>query len=422
MFRSLLCPFAVVAIGAGLNTASAQGAGSLRGKPEEVGLSSTRLQRIDTLMKAHMATREIAGAVTLVARRGKIVHLAAHGRMDHETERPLRTDAQFRLASMTKPITAVAVLILMEEGKLLLSDPVAKYLPEFRDQKVAVFQMPNDPRGAGMRLVPAERPVTIQHLLTHTGGFPADSNGPAGDATRRAGLSLGLTLAEYTRRTAALPLRFQPGTQWEYAGQTGFAVLGRIIEVVSGMNAEQFFQRRIFAPLGMRHTSFAVPDAQVVPTYLYANGKPTIIPPPDRPANHADFYSASGGLVGTIDDYFVFAQMLLNGGQFNGVRVLSRKSVELMSDNAIGDLTLGNYPVEGHDLKGYGFGLSVRVRTSTGRSGWLGSPGDYGWAGATGPYFWIDPKEQLIGIYMMATRIGRIRTEFPNLVYGAFID
>ena len=394
-------------------------------KPEDAGFSSERLRIIEPLIKSHIASRDLSGAVTLVARRGRVVQFEAFGSTDFDAHRPMRTDTLFRLASMTKPMTAVAVLMLMEEGKLILSDPVSKFIPEFKNPKVAVWNLPNDPRGAGVRLITADREVTLQHILTHTAGLAVGTEGPAGESYRQANLSARISLGEFSKRVGALPLNFQPGTQWEYTSTVGFSVLGRVVELVSGMNLDQFFRQRMFDPLGMSNTFFNVPQnrlSDVATVYaLTAEGPVKQNPPAPLPAG-VEFYSGSGGLTGTAEDYLQFCQMLLNGGEWHGARLLSRKSVELMTDNAIGDLDLANYPVPGQDLRGYGFGLGVRVRKSTGASGWLGSVGDYGWAGANGTYFWIDPKEQLIGMVMMATRVGRLRTEFPNAVYQAIID
>jgi len=394
-------------------------------KPEDAGLSSERLQRIRPLVKSHIDAKDFAGAVTLVARKGKVVHFEAHGSMEPDSARPMRTDALFRMASMTKPITAVALLMLMEDGKLVLHDPVSKFIPEFKSPKVAVWNLPNDPRGAGVRLVSADREVTLQHILTHTAGLAVSTEGPAGDFFRQAKLSPPISLAEYSKRVGALPLNFQPGTQWEYTSGVGFAVLGRVVEIASGMSLDQFFRQRIFSPLDMQSTFFDVPQDRlqdVAPVYTRtAQGLVKQNPPAPLPAG-VQFHSGAGGLTGSAADYLQFCQMLLNGGQLNGVRILSRKSVELMTDNAVGDLTLANYNELEQNLRGYGFGLGVRVRTSTGASGWLGSVGDYGWAGANGTYFWIDPKEQVIGIIMMATRVARLRTELPNAVYQAIVD
>jgi CubicO group peptidase (beta-lactamase class C family) len=395
-------------------------------KAEDAGISSERLQRIHPLIQSHIDAKDLSGAVTLVMRRGKLVHFEAQGSTDFESNQPMRTDTLFRMASMTKPITAVAVLMMMEEGKLILSDPVSKYIPEFKNPKVALWNLPNDPKGAGVRLVTADREVTLQHLLTHTAGLAVSTEGPAGEFYRQANLSQeGISLAEYCKRAGALPLNFQPGTQWQYTSTVGFSILGRVVEIVSGMNLDQFFKQRIFAPLGMNNTFFNIPPermADVATVYTRSDKGLTKqnLPRPLPPG--VEFFAGSGGLTGSAQDYLQFCQMLLNGGQWNGARLLSRKSVELMTDNAIGNLDLANYPVQGQNLSGYGFGLGVRVRKSSGASGWLGSVGDYGWAGANGTYFWIDPKEQLIGMVLMATTVGRLRTEFPNAVYQAIID
>src|ERR1051325_7324520 len=368
---------------------SLHAAGPSLSKPEDVGLSSERLRRIEPIIKSHVAARDLTGAVTLVARRGKVVHFAAFGTTDLDTNAPMRTDTLFRLASMTKPVTAVAILMLMEEGKLILSDPVSKYIPEFKNARVAVLNAPSDPRGAGVKVFTADHEVTLQPLLTHTSGLADGSTeGPAAAFWRNAKMSEPLSLAEYSRRVGGLPLRFQPGTQWEYSPGAGFGVLGRVVEVVSGMSLDQFFRQRIFAPLGMPNTFFPIPQTRMadVATVYTAGAKGLVKqqPPAALPAG-VEFYSGAGGLTGSTEDYLRFAQMLLNGGQLDGTRLLSRKSVELMSDNAVGDLNLANYFVEGQELKGYGFGLGVRVRTSTGASGWLGSVGGFGWGGAHGP-------------------------------------
>jgi CubicO group peptidase (beta-lactamase class C family) len=405
--------------------AAAVAAGTPSAKPEDVGLSSARLERIRSLIRGHIDAQDFSGAVTIVARKAKLVHFEAQGFADSEAQKPMRTDALFALASMTKPVTAVAVLMLMEEGKLVLSDPVSKFIPEFKNPQVAVWRAPNDPAGAGLTLVPAAREITILDLLTHTAGLANGFAGPAGDYVRNADLPAGGSLDERVRRAATLPLNFQPGTQWEYSGFAGFDALGRVVELVSGMTLEQFFERRIFTPLGMKDTYFTVPASRandVVVSYDKTDAgltRPKLAPPVDM--SGGPYFSGSLGLTGSASDYLTFSQMLLNGGELNGVRLISRKTVELMTSDAIGDLDLGNYNGD-QVLKGYGFGLGVRVRRNNGDNGWLGTVGDYGWAGARGTYFWIDPAEQLIGLVMIQTRNYRLRMEFPNLVYQAIAD
>ena len=388
-------------------------------KPEEVGLSSERLKGVSALVKSHIDAGDFSGAVTLVARRGKLIHLEAQGLRDIEMKTPMTVESVFQLASMTKPITAVAVLMLMEEGKLLLGDPVSKFIPEFKDQTVAEWNLPNDPRGAGSRLVRANREITLQDLLTHTSGMASSMEGPAGGEVAKLKLAADASIDQRVRAWAKLPLNFQPGTQWQYTGGVGFGVLGRVVELVSGLPLDQYFDKRIFTPLGMKDSFFLIPAARQGDIAVMYGKQSTGL---TKVANSAGRVNGAGGLWSTAQDYLAFAQMLLNGGQLNGARIISRKSVELLSDNAIGDLDLRNYIGTEHNLAGYGFGLGVRVRKSSGRSGWLGSPGDFGWAGAQGTYSWIDPKEQTIGIIMMSTRVQRLRAEFPNVVYGSFID
>jgi CubicO group peptidase (beta-lactamase class C family) len=299
-------------------------------------------------------------------------------------------------------------------------------VPEYKSPKVAVWNLPNDPAGAGLRLVPAAREMTIQDLLTHTSGLANGFEGPAGEYVRRANLPTGGSLAERVKRAASLPLNFQPGSQWEYSPSTGFDTLGRIVEILSGMTLDQFFKTRIFDPLGMKDTFFTVPANRAADvTVAYTRNESALVrpqaSPAPRPEGSGPYFSGAGGLTGSASDYLSFSQMLLNGGQLNGVRLLSRKTVELMTSDATGPLDLRNYAGD-QVLKGYGFGLGVRVRRNTGDNGWMGSVGDYGWAGALGTYFWIDPKEQLIGIVMIQTRNTRLRMEYPNLVYQAISD
>jgi CubicO group peptidase (beta-lactamase class C family) len=404
----------------------AMGAATPAGKPEDVGLSSERLKRIRPMIQAHIDAKDFSGAVTLVARKGKVVHFETHGQADIEEGKPMRPDTLFALASMTKPVTSVGLLMLVEEGKLVLSDPVSKFIPEFKAPRVAVWNLPGDPAGAGLRLVSANREITIRDLLTHTAGLANGFEGPAGDYVRKANLPAGGSLEERVRRLAALPLNFQPGTQWEYSPGTGFNVLGRVIEILSGMSLDAFFKTRIFDPLGMKNTFFTVPANRVADVAVgYTKSDKGLTRPRPAASDNGEassqFFSGAGGLTGSTPDYLLFAQMLLNGGEINGVRLVSRKTVELMTSDAIGPLDLGNYAGD-QVLKGYGFGLGVRVRRSTGDNGWMGSVGDYGWAGARGTYFWIDPKEELIGIVMIQTRNYRLRMEYPNLVYQALVD
>jgi CubicO group peptidase (beta-lactamase class C family) len=343
--------------------------------------------------------------------------------MDLETRKPMPSDAIFRLASMTKPITSIAVMMLHEEGRFLLDDPVSKFLPEFKNPKVALPNAPNERADAGYRLVPADREITIRHLLTHTAGLASGSSGPT--VAMLKALSSARkpedVLADYIHRLAELPLNFQPGTAWEYGPATD--VLGRLVEVVSGQPLDQFLRQRILGPLSMNDTWFYLPQDRIprlATAYTKQAGalkKLTAAGPADP---NGRFFSGAGGLAGTAEDYYRFCQMLLNGGQFNGTRLVSRKTIEMMTTNNIGHL-----PLWQDAYRGYGFGLGFRVREHLGESATLGSPGEYGWGGAFGTYFWVDPKEQMIGILMiqlMPYAHVSIRPEFQNVVTQAITD
>ena len=397
-------------------------------KPESVGLSSERLQRINQLIERKIKEDKLVGAVTLVARRGKVVHLAVAGQADAEASKPLKTDAIFRIYSMSKPITTVAAMMLLEEGKFQLADPVAMYLPEFKD--VMVY-------GEGGALVKPKQPMTIRHLMSHTSGltYGLFGNTEVDKLYRAANLLSGdITLAEFTKKLSALPLMFHPGEQWNYGVSTD--VLGRLVEVLSGMTLDEFFRQRIFKPLGMSDSGFDVPAAKLerfTTNYQWgmnpfalseATGKRIVADHPSKSAyaRPAKFYSGGGGLVSTAQDYLRFCQMMLNGGALDGVRLLSPKSVQLMTTdhtkharNSPGSVALG---------KGAGFGLGFQVVTDLADHQRLGSVGTYDWAGAASTSFFIDPQEQLIGI-MMTQKFPadfRLMTEFRTAVYQAIVE
>jgi CubicO group peptidase (beta-lactamase class C family) len=395
-----------------------------KANPEDVGISSERLQRVRALLQRYIDKGEIAGAVSLVARKGRVVHLEAQGVMDVETKKPLGVDGIFRLASMTKPVTSLAVMMLHEEGRFLLDDPVARFLPEFASMRVAVGNAPNERAAGGYRTVPADRPITIRHLLTHTAGLASGTSGPTVGAYQ--GLRTVRTpespMAEYVKRLAALPLNFQPGTAWEYGPATD--VLGRLVEVVSGESLDVFFAKRIFGRLGMTDTYFYLPDdrlPRLVTAYQKQDGVLKKLSGAAGPAaRNGRLFAGAGGLAGTVEDYWRFSQMLLNGGVLNGTRLVSRKTVESMTANHIGKLTLWD-----DAYRGYGFGLGFRVRMDVGQSATLGSVGEYGWGGAYGTYYWIDPKEQMVGILMiqlMPYAHLNLRPEFQNAVTQAIVD
>jgi CubicO group peptidase (beta-lactamase class C family) len=369
-------------------------------KPADVGMSAARLQRVDDFIARMQAQGKLAGAVTVVARRGQMVAMKAQGYADLESKRVMRADDIFQIQSMTQPITVVAVLMLLEEGRFLLSDPIARFLPEFADMKVVV---PQADAPEGYVLTPVRLGITIHDLLTHRAGFigvPPSLNPPAEALRRAVAQSLpanyDFTLEQYVKNLASSPLASQPGTTLRYGPAT--EVLGRLVEVVSGRTLPEFFAERIFQPLGMVDTSFTVPvdkRARVVTAYSRSAGGTLVAVPPYAMA--PKFFSAAGNVFSTPADYLRFCQMLLGGGQVPrgadgktpGPRLLSRKSVELMTARHV-----ESYPMPW--LAGQHVGLGVAVRTAGGESGLIGSAGAYGWAGGYNTYFRIDPKEDLI--------------------------
>jgi CubicO group peptidase (beta-lactamase class C family) len=378
------------------------------GKPEDVGMSSERLARIHEAMMRHVDAGEISGAVTVVARRGRVVHFEAHGLMDIESKRPMEKDAIFRIASMSKPITGVAVMMMLEEGKLRLSDPVSKFLPEFKGAKVAV----------GSDLVPADRDLTIRDLLTHTNGL---MTGGAGSKTGPPRPVNGDTLATYIPRLAGVPLDFQPGSQWAYSGLAGPDVLSRIVEIVSGMPYDEFLRTRIFEPLGMKDTFFYPPDdRRPRMTTLYSKSPNGLVKAPNQDGfSLKTYFSGGGGLMSTAEDYLQFAEMLLNGGELNGRRLLGPRTVELMASNHVGDMFNGKL---GRPAHGMGYGLLVGIVEDGVAAGLRVSNGSFGWDGAYGTQTWIDPKEKMVTIVMIQTQVVPVQRDFENAVMQAIVE
>jgi CubicO group peptidase (beta-lactamase class C family) len=395
-------------------------------KPEDVGLSSERLARITEMMKRHIAAGEISGGVTLVARHGRIAHFEATGVTDVESKKPMTKDAVFRIASMTKPVTGVAIMMMMEEGRLRITDPVSKYIPSFKDLKVAVAQpqrgaaagpAADEPAKLNYYSVPAEREITIRDLLTHVSGLA--SGQMSNDSIRSTGLSRKPTdtLADYIPRLGKSLLEFQPGSRWTYSPQAGFDTLGRIVEITSGQPFDQFLRQRVFDPLGIREAMFyPTPEfeARMATAYqLDPKGKMAKNPNPGGMQSKV-YFMGSGGLVTTAEEYAKFAQMLVNGGELNGRRLLSPRTVAYMASMHASDTLQGRVP-------GEGFGLSVRVVHSAVASGSRVSDGSFGWSGAYGTHFWVDQKEDLIAIMMIQTPVREMRPEFENAVMQAII-
>src|SRR5215475_7834245 len=403
-----------------LAAASIQGA-----KPEEVGFSSDRLARIGQTVERHIAAHDISGAVTLVALHGRIAQFEAYGLADLDTRKPMSKDSLFWIASMSKPITGVAILMLLEEGKVRLTDPVSRFIPEFRGLKVAMLQEPVGPPAAGgasdsLRYysVPADREITVRDLLSHVSGLA--SGGPASTAeVAKDPRRPGETLATYIPRLGAIPLVFQPGTRWSYSPSAGFDTLGRIVEIASGQSFDQFLRQQIFDPLGMKHIFFHPQEEglpRIASTYHRDGGALTKVDQQARLAN-TTYFSGAGGLMTDAEDYLQFAQMLLNGGQLNGKRLLGPKTVELMSAVHAAD-TLPGRP------KGRGFGLSVQVVSDAVAAGFRVSDGSYGWDGAFGTHFWVDPKEKIVGILMVQTNNsnGELDGDFENAVMQSLVE
>jgi CubicO group peptidase (beta-lactamase class C family) len=410
--------------------ASAQGLERAR-KPEEAGLSGERLERLARRMRQGVEKGELPGAVVLIGRRGLIAYQEAFGLRDPATKAPMTRDAIFRIASMTKPFTSLAIMMLAEEGRLSVADAAEKYLPEFKDLKVGVLKTGPDGKQQVM-LEPQRRPMTIHDLLRHTSGLATRAEG--GNPLKQAYVDARTndrdqTNAELVTKLSRLALVHQPGTTWEYGVSTD--VLGRIVEVVSGMPLDRFFDERIIKPLKLVDTGFSVPAEKggrgARPQREGPKGEVPNIPPVT-----ADFKwkSGGGGMVSTAADYARFCQFLLNGGELDGVRLVSRKTIELMtSDHLPPGTRMGPDMARFEALLpsrevGQGFGLGFAVRNEAGMNPLPGSPGDFYWGGAYGTYFWVDPAEGMFAILMMQSPQARLpyRYLMRQLVYQAVVE
>ncbi len=409
----------------GCPTVSAQGLPVVN--PEDVGMSGDRLARIDAYVDHHLEARHFAGAVTAVARRGRLVQIKAYGLQDIESDTPMSEDSIFRFYSMTKPITSVAVMMLFEEGNFLLDEPVSKFLPEFKDLEVGVEEVGETTGEPVLKTVPAIREVSIRDLLRHTSGL---TYGFWGNSLvdkmylDQKVLTEDETIQDTVTKLGSIPLKHQPGVVWEYGVSTD--VLGRLVEVVSGQAFDDFLNEHIFVPLGMTNTGFSVPpeDAHRLATVYEANETNTAIAPYD-PGNTRDFlkkptyFSGGGGLVSTAADYLRFLQMLLNGGKLEGTRILGSETVEMMTTDHLIEIA------DRRDLGSYGFGLGFAIGLDRGISGRMHSEGTYGWGGMAHTGFWVDPQEELIGIFLIQILPESplpYRDLFVPVVYQAIID
>jgi CubicO group peptidase (beta-lactamase class C family) len=395
-------------------------------KPEQTGFSTERLARIHEMVQRHMDAHDISGAVTLVARNGKVAHFEAHGLADIESQKPMSKDSLFWIMSMTKPVVGTSILMLMEEGRLRLTDPVSRFIPEFKSMKVAVMQ----DRPEGVRppapgtpplfyTVPATREVTIQDLLTHVSGL--NSGGPASNMeVAKVALKAGESLSDYIPRLATTPLDFQPGTRWQYSATAAWDTMERVVEVITGETFDRFARERIFDPLGMKDTGFRPSPAQlarIATLYRGTDGALTKVDNNPIFLNSPTYLSGGGGLESSAEDYLQFGQMLANRGELNGKRLLGPNTVELMSSVFVPDTLPGR-------AKGRGFGLSVQVITDRAAANTPISNGSFGWDGAFGTHFWVDPKEKIVGLFMVqASGPNRLMNpDFENAVMQALME
>lgn len=401
-------------------------------RPEEAGFSSDRLNRITQFFQGEVDKGAIPGAVLVVGRNGKIVYRQAVGYQDREKKIAMKPDAVFRIFSMTKPVTSVAVMMLAEEGKIDLLAPAAQYLPELKEMKVGVEKADPATGKPTLTLEPAARPMTVQDLLRHTSGF---IYGPFGNTlvhqeyTKANLFDPGQSLAEFVTKISKLPLAHQPGTTWDYGMSTD--VLGRVVEVASGMTFDRFLEERIARPLGMTDTAFYLTAAQMAREAEFdGEQRQRFGKTEDLTKEKVKWFSGGGGLLSTASDYSRFSQMLVNGGELNGVRLLSPKTLAvMMSDQLPPGTPRVDDPALTQDLGpvpalGQSFGLGFAVRVDPGRSPVSGSVGDSFWAGAGGTYFWIDPQEKLFAVMMLQkyfVQVGYCRRAMREMVYGALI-
>jgi CubicO group peptidase (beta-lactamase class C family) len=416
--RTALCLTAVV-------LAAAASAQSLRpGSPDSVGLSAERLERLSDALQAYVDDGKVAGSVTLVARRGRIAYFEAFGNRDAEVRAPMQTDAIFRIASQSKAIVSVAAMTLVEEGKLLLTEPVGKYLPEFLDTKVAVAR-----DGGGYDVVKATRPITVRDLLTHTSGF-GYGTGVGGELWTAAGQTgyyftdKNETIRESVRRIASLPAHAHPGTQWIYGYNTD--ILGALVEVVAGKPLDQVLRERVLEPLGMRDTELYLSPGKanrLTAVYSQNAGKLERAPTPGDAVGQGHYvdgprknFSGGAGLLSTATDYARFLEMMRNGGTLDGRRILSRKTVELMTTSHLGTIAYN---------AGQGFGLGFYVLQDLGARGTPGSEGEFGWGGAYHTTYWVDPREELVVVHLtQLVPAGDVddQAKVRALVYQAIVD
>ena len=393
---------------------------------EEVGMSTQRLERINAAMQRHIEAGTIQGAVTGVARRGKLVHFETHGLMSVPNNRPMQDDSLFIMMSFTKPVLGVSAMMLVEEGLIRPTDPISKWIPEFAEMQVAVLRDPVDenisptsidPRNLpAHRLVPAAREITVHDILTHTSGLASGGLGTVLSAASIGGLDNRESLAKNVPEYGNVILDFQPGSRWQYSAATALDVIARIIEIESGMPFDEFVKQRIFEPLGMNNTFWNVPE-EYQGRLIEVVGADTA--PPGRAVlydtSHSSYFSGSYGLKSTAGDYLRFEQMLVNGGELFGSRQLSPRTVRMMSSNQTKDLFSSI-------REGQGFGYTVATSENPIVANQRRTQGAFGWGGALGTRSWSDPEEELTAVIMLQQPVPEVQSDFENAVQQAIID
>lgn len=391
-------------------------------KPEKVKMSSDSLNGIKPLMQKYVDAKKLPGMIAMVARRGKVVYCEKFGLMG--IDKPMQLDAIFRIASMTKPITSVAVMMLYEEGYFQLDDPVAKYIPEFKNMKVFSFRDNN-----GIHLEDQKKPMTIHDLLTHTSGIGSGVENNYVDSLYRGANLSGGTLKEMIQKLAKIPLLYQPGTKWKYGRSTD--VLAYLVETISGKPFDIFLKERIFKPLKMKDTDYYVSEEKlkrVAAVYSPADSSGIQVltnPEINNVSKPPKFLSGNGGLLSTASDYMIFSKMLFNRGEYDGVRLLKSKTVDLMTSNQISKSIMPDDDFFGSLLSGMGFGYGCAVLLENDQQKLIGSKGSYWWSGSANTYFYIDPKEELILILMtqfVPSYYYPINKEFREIVYRSIVD
>ncbi len=400
---------------------------------EDVGMSSSRLRNVSRLVQRYIDERKLPGAISLVARRGKVVHFETYGNMDDERQKPMRSDTIFRFYSMTKPIASVGLMMLYEEGRFQLEDQAAKYIPELRDLKVFAGGTADN-----FAVREPSRPMTVRDLLMHTSGLIGrDSTTPVADLYRRAGIAGSdskFDLAEMVRRLGQIPLQVDPGSQWIYGISTD--LVGYLCEVISGQPLDRYLEERILGPLGMVDTSFSVPAHKVdrfAACYAPAPGSQTQYKLVDDPETSAfarprTYFSGSGGIVSTAADYYRFSSMLLNGGELDGVRILGPRTLQLMTLNHLpGGKDLATIAQSAGETgrEGIGFGLGFAMLLDPTVAQIVGTPGEFYWGGAASTAFFVNPSEELIMLFLTQLRPSStypVRRELRSTIYSAIVE